>query len=159
MHGSAPCLLDVPFRDDQRPFVITGMGWSCRLGRMSTGCGRDGQPKTAPWRRDRGDVQEAGGLIWRRFGTECENHADAGLSTKRLKETAGLAPHAAPGVKKRRLGIYLGAGEGQPDFDNYATLVAAVVGAELSLARAPIDAQSPLLGCPDAAASPDCFQA
>lgn len=62
------------------------------------------------------------------LGDDAATHQQAGLSTKFALAAAaqawaqsGLAPLARDGrLKRRRLGIYMGAGEGSLDFENYA---------------------------------------
>ena len=114
--------------------VITGMGWVTPLGhdletvwkRMLAGeCGMS--------RIDRFDAStfpttfaaQVRGFDWTRFVDDPTVHAGAGLNiqyalgaARQAWNQACLSSHAK--LNRRRIGIYLGAGEGVIDFDNYA---------------------------------------
>lgn len=118
--------------------VITGMGWVTPLGvdvdavwsRLIAGDSGVG-PVT---RYDASTFKtnfaaEVKGFDLREFlGDRAAHHQHAGISTKfalaaaqRAWEQAGLGAYAASGkFKRRRFGVYMGAGEGQLDFTNYA---------------------------------------
>lgn len=118
--------------------VITGMGWVTPLGRDvdavwkrllagETGIGRVTRFDASTFKTNfAAEVRDfrLGDVL---PGQMAAAHATAGLNTQfalaaawRAWEQSGLASAAAAGkLSRRRFGMYLGAGEGQLDFDNY----------------------------------------
>jgi 3-oxoacyl-[acyl-carrier-protein] synthase II len=118
--------------------VITGMGWVTPLGSDlesvwqkllagTSGVGPVTRYKAGTFRTNfAAEVRDFD--LSRFLGDRAADHVDAGLSSKfalgaahQAFTQAGLAAPLSSGkLKGRRFGIYLGAGEGQLDFDNYA---------------------------------------
>ncbi len=118
--------------------VITGMGWVTPLGQDLDGVWKRllaGESGIAPVTRfDASTFKTNFAAEVRGFRLEdtmpaerAQAHAGAGLNTQfalaaawRAWEQSGLAAAAEGGkLSRRRFGMYLGAGEGQLDFDNY----------------------------------------
>lgn len=113
--------------------VITGMGWVTPLGhdletvwasllRCETGVGPTGKfdASTFPTRFS----AQVKNYDWRQYVTDPAIHGEVGDhvafalgAAVQAWRHAGL--HEFKGLNPERLGIYLGAGEGVPDFDNY----------------------------------------
>jgi 3-oxoacyl-[acyl-carrier-protein] synthase II len=116
--------------------VITGMGWVTPLGHdLETVWARMMRGESGVSRIDRFDAETFPTTFAaqvRNYNVEefVENpkvHAKAGLNSKfalgaarQAWEQACLGTHS--GLDRRRMGIYLGAGEGVLDFDNYAAV-------------------------------------
>lgn len=115
--------------------VITGMGLITPLGfgaetvfeRLLSGASGVGRVSRYDARTFKTNfAAEVKGFDLRAFiGDQAEPHLGAGVSTqfaiaaaKQAFDQAGLA--SAKDLKRRRFGIYLGAGEGSLDFENYA---------------------------------------
>src|ERR1043165_1611847 len=118
--------------------VITGMGWVTPLGhdldavwarllKGDSGVGRVSHFDASTFKTN--FAAEVKGFDLKTFlGSDAASHAEAGLSTQFALgaaagafRQAGLDKLAASGkLNKRRFGLYLGAGEGTLDFDNYA---------------------------------------
>jgi 3-oxoacyl-[acyl-carrier-protein] synthase II len=121
-----------------RRVVITGTGWVTPLGsdletvwsrllRGESGVGRVDHFDASTFKTNFA-AQVKGFALKDFLGADAAAHEGAGLSTKfalcaaaQAFRQSGLDRLAAAGkLNRRRFGIYLGAGEGQLDFDNYA---------------------------------------
>lgn len=118
--------------------VITGMGWVTPLGsdidsvwarllKGDSGVDRVTRYDASTFKTN--FAAEVKGFDLKNFmGAKAADHAQAGLSTRFALAAAaqawnqsGLDALSRDGrLKRRRFGIYLGAGEGELDFDNYA---------------------------------------
>lgn len=121
-----------------RRVVITGTGWITPLGhdvdsvwqrllKGESGVDRVTHFDATTFKTD--FAAEVRGFDLRKaLGERAAAHADAGSSTqyalaaaKQAWDQAGLGPWASQGkLSRRRFGVYLGAGEGELDFANYA---------------------------------------
>jgi 3-oxoacyl-[acyl-carrier-protein] synthase II len=114
--------------------VITGMGWVTPLGHdLSTVWKKLMAGESGVSRIDRFDAAtfpttfaaQIRKYDFRRYVDDPTKHEHAGLNTQYALGAARQAWEQARlstsnGINKRRIGIYLGAGEGVLDFDNYA---------------------------------------
>jgi 3-oxoacyl-[acyl-carrier-protein] synthase II len=118
--------------------VITGMGWITPLGHDvdsvwskllagASGIGPVSRFEAGTFKTNfAGEVKNF--RLFDFLDIQAEQHEHAGISTKfalaaaaQAWKQSGLATLAASGkLSRRRFGIYMGAGEGQLDFDNYA---------------------------------------
>jgi 3-oxoacyl-[acyl-carrier-protein] synthase II len=116
-----------------RRVVITGMGWVTPLGhdvtsvwerllRGESGVGPVSRFDAATWSTN--FAAEVRDYRLEEFISDTTPHAYAGLNTRFALGAASQAWKQAgldrfPALKKRRMGIYLGSGEGSLDFDNF----------------------------------------
>ncbi|MFN7020633.1 MAG: beta-ketoacyl-[acyl-carrier-protein] synthase family protein [Phycisphaerales bacterium] len=118
--------------------VITGMGWVTPLGcgvepvwerllRGESGVGRVTRFDASTFKTNFA-AEVKGFRLEDHLGARAAEHAHAGLNTQfalaaamQAWKQSGLEAHARAGrLVSRRFGMYLGAGEGQLDFDNFA---------------------------------------
>jgi 3-oxoacyl-[acyl-carrier-protein] synthase II len=126
-----------------RRVVITGMGWVTPLGSDvasvwskllagASGIGRVTRFDASTFATD--FAAEVKGFDLAHFLTTSERHSEAGLSTRFALAAAaqawkqaglghepgpGFTPKPSPGLVPERMGMYLGAGEGSLDYDNF----------------------------------------